>query len=256
MKEISAEMLLGYLYPELSERWVVHAEGTFYRTYNEDVMSVNTGTGELHLSRDGFLHLLPDTLISDVDELKGNRGMENYEAVRKRKKLLAEAFVPLDTFAFRNRLHIEQEVSKLLIQKLAFILKKYFCVDLDSLTNPYVREAATLLPFISQRRGDLQFVKLLLKQLCDCEVEMDLSHRYSDSDSTLAWLPMVRFNLLIGDMNQQEYLEATQQLQPLADFLIEWFIPIDMKARISIRQHGIRQNTNNKTLVLDYNTEL
>lgn len=255
MKEISAEMLLGYLYPELKDRWIVQAEGTFYRTYNEDVMSVDTGTGELQLSRDGFLHLLPDTLISDVNELKGE-GMENYEVVMRRKKLLAQAFVPLDTFAFRKNLHIEQKVSELLNVKIAFILKKYFGIVLSDLTNSYVREVATLLPFVSHRRGDLQFVKLLLQQLFDCEVELDLSHRYSDTDSTIAWLPEVRFNLLKLDMDRNEYLEATDELQPLIQFLTEWFIPFELKARFSFRQHGLQQSVNSKRLVLDYNTEL
>lgn len=255
MKEISAEMLLGYLYPELNDRWVVKAEGTFYRTYNEDVMSVNTGTGELQLSRDGFLHLLPDTIISDVSELKG-KGMENYEAVMRRKKLLAEAFVPLDTFAFRHRLHIEQKVSALLNEKLTFILKKYFCIDLSAITNTYVRDAVMLLPYISHKRGDMQFVRLLLKQLFDCEVEMDLSHRYSETDSTIAWIPLIRFNILKLDMQREEYSTATQELQPLEAFLTEWFIPCDMKIRLSFRQHNLRLSTNNERLILDYNTEL
>lgn len=255
MKEISAEMLLGYLYPELNDRWVVKNEGTFYRTYNEDVMSVNTGTGELQLSRDGFLHLLPDTIISDVSELKG-KGMENYEAVMRRKKLLAEAFVPLDTFNFRHRLRIEQKVSALLNEKLAFILKKYFCIDLSAITNAYVRDVVMLLPYVSHKRGDMQFVRLLLKMLLDCEVEMDLSHRYSETDSTIAWIPQVRFNILKSDMTREEYETATQEIQPLVAFLTEWFIPCDMKIRISFRQHNLRLSTNNEKLVLDYNTEL
>lgn len=255
MKEISAEMLLGYLYPELNERWVVKAEGTFYRTYNEDVMSADAGTGELQLSRDGYLHLLPDTLISDVSELKG-KGMENYEAVMMRKRLLAETFVPLDTFAFRNNLHIEQKVSELLNEKIDFVLKKYFGVNLSAITNPYVKDAAMLLPYVSKKRGDIQFVKLLLGLLLECDVELDMSHRYSETDSTIDWMPMVRFNLLKQDMNREEYLEATDQLQPLIAFLTEWFIPIDMKVRISYRQHGLLQNANNDRLVLDYNTEL
>lgn len=255
MKEISAEMLLGYLYPELNEKWVVKAEGTFYRTYNEDVMSVDTGTGELQLSRDGFLHLLPDTVISDVSELRG-KGMENYDAVILRKKLLAEAFIPLDTFAFRHNLHIEQKVSELLNEKLSFILKKYFGIDLSDISNPYVKDAVMLLPYVSHKRGDVQFVRLLLKQLFDCDVEMDISHRYSETDSTKAWIPQVRYNILKSAMSREEYIEADRQLQPLVAFLTEWFIPFDMKIRISFRQHNLRLSTNNENLVLDYNTEL
>ena len=39
LSEISAEMLLNYLYPDLADRWIVQAEGTFYRNYNSDLLA-------------------------------------------------------------------------------------------------------------------------------------------------------------------------------------------------------------------------
>ena len=39
-KEISAEMLLGHLYPELELLWTVRHRGTFYRNYSPDVMDI------------------------------------------------------------------------------------------------------------------------------------------------------------------------------------------------------------------------
>ena len=40
-KEISAEMLLGHLYPELELLWTVRHRGTFYRNYSHDVMDID-----------------------------------------------------------------------------------------------------------------------------------------------------------------------------------------------------------------------
>ena len=39
LSEISAEMLVNYLYPDLSDRWIVQAEGIFYRNYNSDLLA-------------------------------------------------------------------------------------------------------------------------------------------------------------------------------------------------------------------------
>ena len=38
--EIRAEMLLNYLYPELATKWMVSDKGSFYRNYNDDIMSL------------------------------------------------------------------------------------------------------------------------------------------------------------------------------------------------------------------------
>ena len=72
--EIGAEMLLCCLYPELEERWTVHPEGTFFRNYNRDVLSLDPEEAQVWLSRDGLLSLLPQGLLSSEEDLrKGDR---------------------------------------------------------------------------------------------------------------------------------------------------------------------------------------
>ena len=39
--EIRAEFLLNYLYPEVGDQWIVQNEGTFYRNYNSDLLSID-----------------------------------------------------------------------------------------------------------------------------------------------------------------------------------------------------------------------
>lgn len=254
-KEISAEMLLNYLYPEADRKWNARYKGTFYRNYNRDMISHDADAGEVVLTRDGMLRLLPDAVFTDVDELRSRNKVAAHAKMVARRNLLNEAFAPFDTVNFSYNLRIERKVSALLNQKLSYVLRTYFSFDIDAEENPYVRETAALLPFVSSKRGDLAFVTTLLRSLYDCEVEMDLSHRYSNTDSTREWMPMVRYNILLTGMNSETYIRETELLKPLAAFIREWFIPFDVKCRISFKQHGIMPTTDG-LLVLDYNTEL
>ena len=51
--EIKAEVLLNYLYPEMSSMWTARMEGTFYRNYNHDALTINVDEHDVTLARDG-----------------------------------------------------------------------------------------------------------------------------------------------------------------------------------------------------------
>ena len=55
LNEISAEMLLEQLYPELTEEWLVRCKGVFYRNYSSDAMQVDAEERQVELARDGFV---------------------------------------------------------------------------------------------------------------------------------------------------------------------------------------------------------
>ena len=117
-----------------------------------------------------------------------------------------------------------------------------------------MREAATLLPFVSKWRGNFGFVSNLLGALMDCEVEMVVS-RYSHLDTTICWLPQVRYNLLIPGLTPEAYRQRTAELEPLVTFLKEWLIPLDVMCEVKIKEHkDSRAMAVERTL--DYNTEL
>ena len=121
--EIGAEMLLNYLYPELEDQWTVRQEGTFYRNYNRDVLSLDPDTASVRLSRDGLLGLLPQGLLSQEEDLLSGDRKEKHKELEQHLKLLSEAFLPFDTFNFRRRLKVERSVSELLNGKLEWLLK-------------------------------------------------------------------------------------------------------------------------------------
>ena len=88
----------------------------------------------------------------------------------------------------------------------------------------------------------------------DCEVEM-LVNRYSHLDTTICWLPQVRYNLLIPGLTPDQYKQQMSDLEPLVKFLKEWLIPFDVMLEVKIKEHkDARASAVERTL--DYNTEL
>lgn len=252
--EIRAEVLLNYLYPEVGLKWCVNNKGTFYRNYNSDLLEINEEKNEAKTARDSFIKLLPQGVITDDVELKGEAAGEKFKSLQMRLRLLGEAFKPIDTFHFRDSLYVEQQVDQLLQDKLKYVLSTYFGVTIDEIENQYVREAAVLLPYVSKRRGDFGFVADLLRVLFKCEVRMTKG-RYSHTDSTRRWLPIMRYELMIPGLSPEEFREKLAALQPLRDFICEWFIPVDVWCQIDIKEHNVPQQTNTR-LTLGYNTEL
>lgn len=252
--EVSAEMLLVYLYPELEQEWVVHNKGTFYRNYNPDILDIDAETRTVSLTRDGYLRHLPQALISKEDELKGGNIKEKYEEIQKRIRLLEEAFVPFDTFFFRARLKAERKVSELLNERLEYILQRYFGISLAKEANPYIREVAVLLPYVVHLKGNLDFVRRLLVCLFQCEVQMQKGRYYMD-DRISHWLPSVTYTLFIPGLTSETYREKNSLLVPLMEFIGEWFIPYEIHCKALIRdtkQHSkVKEN-----LILNYNSTI
>ena len=84
LSEISAEMLLDYLYPDSGKQWVSRDKGAFYRNYNPDILGIDEENRLVKLSRDGFLRLLPQGMIVREDELKGDDVKERYNEIHTR----------------------------------------------------------------------------------------------------------------------------------------------------------------------------
>ena len=217
LSEISAEMLLNYLYPDLADRWIVQAEGTFYRNYNSDLLAYDDEAAVVQLSRDSFNQLLPQGLL--------------YRSVERGKV---------------------REVSSLLETRLQEILSRYFGFDLASEQNHYIRETAVLLPFVSHLRGDLYFVRDLLSSLFRCEVQLTIG-RYSETDNTRSWLPMAQYEMIMPDLSAEEYNRLMKDVRPLNEFVCEWFMPMEAKCFIDIRWKDIDLP---EEPVLNYNTHL
>ena len=252
--EIGAEMLLNLLYPELEEKWIAHHDGTFYRNYNRDVLSLSPEELRVWLSRDSLLGLLPRGLYSTEDDLKKGDRTEKIKETELQLKILSEAFLPFDTFTFRRLLKAERSIEELLGDKLAWLIRNYIGFDITEVKNPHVREFAVLLPGIRQWRGDFELMKSLLTSVFRCEVRME-ERRWSETDSSVEWLPEIRYELLIPDLSPEEFRSLQADILPLRDFLAEWFMPMDVRLNLAVRQHHVDAGIDSG-LILDYNTEL
>ena len=254
IRQLRAEMLLNYFYPELQERWITDNKGSFYRNYNRDILAMYKDEHRIELSRDGFLKLLPETLLTMEADLKGSKDKESkIHEIEHRQHLLNEAFLPIDTFSFRNQLQAEHEVAELVGGKLEYVLLNYFGFNLGEEQNPYVRAMAIMLPFAKEWRGDYGMLRNLLAAVFGCEVSMQQG-RYSHSDSTRQWLPMVKYDLLVAGLDAAAYMELQTSLEPVTDFLTEWLMPMEVVCQLRVKEHGVTQCINTR-LVLNYNTE-
>jgi hypothetical protein len=254
LSEASAEMLINYLYPEIDEQWSVQNMGTFYRNYTRDLLTYDDDSYDLQLARDGFVKLLPQGLLFTDQGLKKGQRMANIKRQNAKLRMLNDLFQPFDTFAFRRKLAIERQVSELLDIKLEYVLKTYFRYDLAAETNEYVRDVARLLPFVSQLRGDLLLVRNILASLFECQVECHRG-RFSETDNTKQWLPMITYELLIEKLTAEEYRQLAADIEPLKAFIEEWLIPFDVKCNIVVKWHNQLPQTN-MNLILDYNSEV
>ncbi len=254
LSEMSAEMLLNYFYPDLEDQWVAFYDGTFYRNYNRDVLQIDDEEKNVMLSRDGFLRMLPERLLFQEDELKGKDFAANYKRQEMKRRLFNAAFLPFDTFGFRQRLHIERNISETLDMKLDFVLKTYFGIDIKTEENPYVREMARLLPFVREWRADFSRLAKLVGEIFHCKVRL-IINRYSDDDNTRCWLPGVQFQLLKSDLTPDAYRQLYADTRPLERFIREWFMPAEAHFQLSIKHH-LKGDERTDAFVLDYNTDL
>lgn len=252
--EVSAEMLLNYFYPDMKGKWVVKNKGTFYRNYTPDILSIDLEEDKVRLSRDGYLKLLPQGLVTPDDELKKGDFRDGYDKMRRRLQLLQETFAPFDSYLFRRRLNIDSEVTKLLSTKLDYLLKNHFGFDRSQVTNPYIKSLSVLLPYASKLRGNFDLLKELLASLFDTTVVMKVG-KYSETDNTKHWLPWARYTIIKNHLEREEYKKLILDVGEMKFFVREWFIPFDTRCDIMVKQDPPYSSTND-ALILNYNTKL
>ena len=253
LHDISAELLLQYLYPELQDQWSVQSEGTFYRNYNTDVLSVDAEHKTVSLARDGMLSLLPQGLFSDENELREKDSEARHKEAKDRERRLRSAFAPFDSFAFRHRLHIEQQISELLSGANDYILELLGFVPKPD-DDPWVRKLARLLPMVKTIRGDEQLIRIILSTITEYPVELSYQ-RWSETDDTVCWIPWLRYRILAENLSPQQFNELYSRVKTVEDFVREWFVPAEAHLQIDVCHHNAPQMIGGD-LILNYNLEI
>lgn len=257
-KEVSAEMLLGHLYPELELLWSVRHRGTFYRNYSADVMSLDEEEVTIDIARDGILKLLPPAMLTgDFELTKTNADGQKqkkdfktrYEEMKKRLHILEEAFLPIDTCNFLGSLATERHIEDIMEVKVNELLKDYFNFDIAKEHDPLVANAALLLPLVASRRGDIRFVKRLIESVAGRKVRIRKS-AYSDTDNSRYWMQKIDFDIVIDNLTEETYKLEDSRIRPLTEFISTYFLPIDIFCSFNI----VGKNTDVK--LLNYNTNV
>lgn len=256
--QISAEMLLCRLYPELEGKWTVRQRGSFFRNYSSDIIGLSTGEAMVELSRDGFLRQLPSGLLSPETELmdtdcQGKRNPKDfkgrYEEIKLRLQALQEAFLPVDSMLFGARLKREDRISQILSMKLTYILKEYFDYEIEKETDPLRRKVALLLPFYPDVKGDIHFIKALLGAISGHRVRMVRS-LWSEVDNTRCALPKVRYEILADGLSREAFLLETRSLKPVSDFVRERLMPFDCIFEVAVRGKARNEKLLNYNITL------
>ena len=136
LKEVSSEMLLHYLHPEMDEEWKVENQGTFYRNFNSDLIAYDEEKGEVQLARDSFTKLLPPGMLFSDKSLKGRGQKNKINKLNDRQSMLRDMFQPFDNMSFLQRISVEREMAALLDDSLNYVLTTLFHYDITKEENP------------------------------------------------------------------------------------------------------------------------
>lgn len=257
MSEISAEMQLGYTYPDNESKWIVQSKGTFYRNYQSDVMAIDEDTNVVNLARDGFLHLLPQGIFTNDNDLRmddPDKKRAAWAELQTRKRQLDAAFQPIDTMRFRNRMHTEKQISTLYHDKQDIILKELYGIDTSDYPDPFVKQLFYILPNVRHYRGDLNSIRSFLANCTESEVDL-IQKRYSDTDTSRQWILEAIYNIYVDDLSYDEYKDMQEKAQHVEDFLREWLIPVEVKVKVRIKMRT-KIRTIGSPFILDYNIQL
>ena len=254
MNQTSAQMLLGLLYPELSDKWIVRMKGGFYRNYNEDAMEVDPDGKTVVLSRGSMLDLLPSGIFSYEGEIRASDAKARDEEIHKRIDTVREAFVPLDSVIFHNSVRADIAAREAMESGTAFLLKTYFGFDIEAEENPYIRRVAPMLLNVKALRGDISFIRLMLSILTGCRV-LCRKGWYSGVGTDRCRVPAVWFDIVREGLSAEEYAAEAGLIEELADFIREWFVPFDVHCEIALKDARSGNEAGERRL-LNYNAHI
>ena len=256
LHNISAEMLLDTLYPQLEEEgWTVKSSGAFYRNYNEDMMSMDEENKVGELSRNSLLHVLPQGVFADEEDLRNMSDPKaKLESVHINRNRMKDFFVPFNTYDLYLRLKVEREVSDLLSRKLEFVQKAFFGYFIDKEKNPLIREAAQVLPYAPFYRGDIEFVKQVISSVMECDVTVS-NEQWRDDLTAHDFLTKIMFTVYLPPIPIEEYENRLHQIQELNNWIAYWFLPIEVVSEIVFASEQKMDEVGSTTL-LNYNSYL
>ena len=248
-EEIKAETLIACIDDNLNS--YVQNSGVFFRNYSDDILSVEKDKNNenvINLSRDGVFHVLPEGLFFKEDSLKSKNKQgydfkEQLEKFNNEKERIKSFFHPFDTEFFRLSFELEKRLNDISEKGNEIIVESL--LSLCNLTgdNQYIRQMKTLLPFVSEIRGNLRLLKDILQIIFLSKVEI-VKKGFS-----------IMFIIHKRGLSKAEYLKMGKDLIAFFDFVYEWFLPVEVDYNYKIKDYE-EPFVLGHSLILDYNTYL
>ena len=243
---------------------IVEPEGVFSRNFAEDMIEVDADEFNkklvLKLSRDSIFHLLPEGLFFVENKLReiGKKGdSEKFKAeaerIRLEKRKLLSFFQPFDMTYFKLRFELEKTLNKMATNRIPIIIDELFGIyDLNT-ENQLIRRMIPLVTIASEIRGNKNLLKEVLKILFyPAKVDMFLLKRPKALGTRKSILKM---NVYIEKLSADQFRRLKKETDELAEFLYEWFLPVDMGYEFKVKDKNQRFILG-KAMTLDYNTYL
>ena len=239
-------MLLSVYYPEIKE-WTANYDGFFSRNYSADLKECHADSKTVTVSRNGIYEVLPEMMFFDPNELRNMESRAYAQRVaelNEEKKNIQQYFLPFDSFFFNRSLNLRININRMVDDKLELLLKLLYDYDIRTEKNQYVRLLAPLLLQVTELRGDLDRLMVILSAIIESKV-----------DYTMPRQDQVEITVHRRNLDSRGYAEFMQLLKPLFDFFQEWFVPMEMDCEYKVKDY--QQPfllSSDRPLVLDYNT--
>lgn len=246
-QELSAELLLATYHPDIDD-WTVEYGSFFSRNYSGDLKSCDANQHQISLSRNGLYDILPEKIFFNPEELRFKESRDlaiHLSELYEEEKNIKAYFRPFDSFFFNRSLAVNNSVSRILDNKTKLMLRLLFDYDIEAETNPYVKLMAPMLLNVTDIRSDLKLIASILSSILQCKVECKKPRQ----DKLL-------FVIHKLNLTRAEYLDFMEALEPLFDFVLYWFIPMEMECDYKVKDYEQPFILSDQALVLDYNTQI
>ena len=247
-QELAAELLVETYFPDVKE-WKASYGSFFSRNYTGDLKSVHPEANSLSLSRNGIYDILPEKMFFDVEELRFKESRElasRISEIYEEEKNIKDYFMPFDSFFFNQSLRLHKVSSHIVDHETEMLLKLFYDYDIEAEENRYVRQLAPTLLHVAELRADLDAIVQMLAEILQCKVDFKVMNQES-----------IVFTIHKKGLSSKEYNDFMKELNPLFDFLQEWFLPMEMECAYKVKDYSQPfVLSSDKALVLDYNTKL
>lgn len=243
--ELKAETVVSVIAPEV-KHWDVLHKGYFYRNYHSDLINVDDTAQSIETSRNGLMKVLPEGLFFNPKQLDTKDDVkfkENEKKLEKERLLYASFFKPFDSKFFDLSLSVENFINDKCDGLIPDLLKLFFDIDYDSISNSYTKTLAPLILSSSSIKGNLNLITKLLAFITDCKVT------YKISKLTITFIVHKRH------LDSTGYKRLNEELKPLFEMVENWFMPMEYNVEYMVKdylQHFVLSSE--RPLLLNYNT--